>query len=83
VSQGIAGVVQAFVADATTKENRDIVYGIYFTIGFTIASFSPVIMGYLADTLGFYASFTYVALVSLSAVVASHFLKWCMSRSSF
>lgn len=75
VSQGIAGVVQAFVADATTKENRDIVYGIYFTIGFTIASFSPVIMGYLADTLGFYASFTYVALVSLSAVVASYFLK--------
>jgi len=75
VSQGIAGVVQAFVADATTKENRDIVYGIYFTIGFTIASFSPVIMGYLADTLGFYASFTYVALVLLSAVVASYFLK--------
>lgn len=75
VSQGIGGVVQAFVADATTKENRDIVYGIYFTIGFTIASFSPVIMGYLADTLGFYASFTYVALVSLSAVVASYFLK--------
>jgi len=75
VSQGIGGVIQAFVADATTKENRDIVYGIYFTIGFTIASFSPVIMGYLADTLGFYASFTYVALVSLSAVVASYFLK--------
>lgn len=75
VSQGIGGVVQAFVADTTTKENRDIIYGIYFTIGFTIASFSPVVMGYLADTIGFYASFTYVALVSLSAVIASYFLK--------
>lgn len=75
VSQGIGGVVQAFVADATSRENRDIAFGIYFTIGFTIASFSPVIMGYLADTIGFHASFTYVAFISLSAVIASYFLK--------
>ena len=75
VSHGAGGIVQAFVADATSKENRDIVFGLYFTIGFTISSFAPLVMGYLADSFGFQTSFTYVAMVSLIAVVASIFLK--------
>lgn len=73
--QGVGGVIQAIVADKTIIENRDITYGIYFTIASTIGSLSPVILGYLADSFSFQASFTYVALVSLSAVIASYFLK--------
>jgi MFS family permease len=73
--QGVGGVIQAFVAEATTQENRDLIYGIYFTLAFTLGSLSPVIFGYLADTSGFQTSFMYVTAVSLSAVLASYFLK--------
>ncbi len=73
--QGVGGVIQAFVAEVTLPENRDIIYGIYYTLAFTLGSFSPVIIGYLADTLGFQASFTYVGIISLSAVVAAYFMK--------
>jgi len=75
VCQGVGGVIQAFAAEVTTAENRDIVFGIYFTLAFTIGSLSPVLMGYFADTAGFQASFVYVGTVSLSAVVASYFMK--------
>lgn len=74
-SQGVGGVIQAYVADATSQENRDIIYGIYFTLAFTLGSLSPVIQGFLTDTYGFETSFTYVAAVSLLAVIASVFLK--------
>ena len=73
--QGVGGIVQAYVAEATTQENRDLVYGLYFTLAFTLGSLSPVILGYLADSFGFQVGFSYVALVSLSAVVAAYFLR--------
>lgn len=71
VGQGIGGVIQAFVAESTTKENRDLIYGIYFTLTFTLGSFSTVILGYLADGFGFGACFTWVALISFLTVVAA------------
>jgi len=73
--QGVGGVIQAFVAEVTPPENRDIIYGIYYTLAFTLGSFSPVIIGYFADSIGFQASFTYVGIISLSAVIAAYFMK--------
>jgi FSR family fosmidomycin resistance protein-like MFS transporter len=73
--QGVGGVIQAYVAEVTLPENRDIIYGIYYTLAFTLGSFSPVIIGYLADSLGFQTSFTYVGIISLFAVVAAYFMK--------
>jgi len=75
VCQGIGGVIQAFVAEATTPDDRDLIYGIYFTLAFVLGSLSPFILGYLADSIGFQASFLYTALISLLAVIASYFLK--------
>lgn len=75
VGQGVGGVIQAFVAEATEPENRDIIFGVYFTLAFTIGSISPVIFGVLADTYGFQAAFIYVSTVSILAVAASYFLK--------
>jgi len=72
--QGIGGVVQAFVAESTSKENRDLIYGIYFTLSFTLGSFSAVILGYLADGLGFQACFIWVALFSFLTVVGAAIL---------
>jgi FSR family fosmidomycin resistance protein-like MFS transporter len=75
VCQGVGGIIQAFVGEVTTKENRDLVYGIYFTLAYSVGSLSPVILGYLADSFGFQMGFSYVALVSLSAIIAAYFLK--------
>jgi MFS family permease len=73
--QGVGGVIQAYVAEVTQPENRDIIYGIYYTLAFTLGSFSPLIIGYIADSLGFQASFTYIGIISLLAVIAAYFMK--------
>ncbi len=75
VCQGVGGIIQAFVGTATTQENRDLVYGIYFTLAYSVGSLSPLILGYFADSFGFQLGFWYVSIVSLSAVVASFLLK--------
>lgn len=75
VCQGVGGIIQAFVGEATVKENRDLIYGIYFTLSYSIGSLSSVILGYLADSFGFQVGFSYVALISLFAIIASYFLK--------
>jgi MFS family permease len=75
VSQGVGGIIQAYVAVTTRKENRDLIYGIFFTLAYVLGSFSPVIQGFLADSLGFYVSFTYVGLISALAVIVAYFLK--------
>jgi FSR family fosmidomycin resistance protein-like MFS transporter len=71
VNQGVAGVVQAFVADSTTHENRDLIYGIYFTISFALGSLSPVILGGVVDAYGFQSYFIWIALVSTLAVICA------------
>jgi MFS family permease len=75
VCQGVGGIIQAFVGEVTTKENRDLVYGIYFTLAYSVGSLSSVILGYLADSFGFQIGFSYVALVSFSGIIAAYFLK--------
>lgn len=75
VGQGVGGVIQAFVAEVTEAENRDIIFGVYFTLAFTIGSVSPVIFGLLADLYGFQSAFLYVSTVSILAVAASFYLR--------
>ncbi|MBE0634149.1 MFS transporter, partial [Candidatus Bathyarchaeota archaeon] len=75
VGQGVGGVIQAFVAEVTEPENRDIIFGVYFTLAFTIGSISPVIFGLLADAYGFQSAFLYVSTVSILAVAAAYHLK--------
>jgi FSR family fosmidomycin resistance protein-like MFS transporter len=75
VGQGVGGVLQAFVAEVTGSENRDIIFGVYFTLAFTIGSISPVIFGVFADAYGFQSAFLYISTVSILAVIAAYFLK--------
>jgi MFS family permease len=75
VCQGVGGIIQAFVGEVTTRENRDLVYGIYFTLAYSVGSLSSVILGYLADSFGFQIGFAYVAIVSFFGIIAAYFLK--------
>ena len=75
VTVGVGGVVLAIVADRSGHVSRDVSYGMLFTIAFALGSFAPFILGSLADAYGFQTSFMYVALISVSSVVAAYFLK--------
>lgn len=83
VSQSAGGVVQASVAESTAQEHRDLIYGIYFTISFSLGSLSTVILGYITDAYGFGAAFTWVAVVSFLAVIlAAALMKQSPTTSS-
>ncbi len=58
-------IVQSVMTDSVEKSQLDQIFGLYFTIGFTIASFSSAIFGWIVETYGFGAGFTYITVVSV------------------
>jgi len=62
--QSAGPILQAILGDVVGEEMLDLAYGFFFTVSFGLASFSPIIFGYLIDTMGFISSFTAFALVS-------------------
>jgi MFS family permease len=67
--QSISAIVQATIADSTTSDNVDSVFGLFFTLSFTIGLIGPLIFGFLADTSGFQSSFFFVAAVTSFAII--------------
>ena len=57
-------IVQSVLSDSVERAQLDQIFGFYFTIGFTIASFSSVIFGYIVEFYGFDWGFTYIAAVT-------------------
>ncbi len=68
-------VVQNVLSDSVPREQLDQIFGLYFTIGFTLASFSSVIFGYVVEWFGFYIGFTYIAAVSVVSLVPAFFIE--------
>jgi sugar phosphate permease len=50
-------------------------FGFYFTIGFTIASFSSAIFGYIVEFFGFNWGFTYIAAVTVVSLFPAFFIQ--------
>ncbi len=67
-------VVQNVLSDSVPRDQLDQIFGLYFTIGFTLASFSSVIFGYVVEWFGFYVGFTYIAVVSGLSLVPAFFI---------
>jgi FSR family fosmidomycin resistance protein-like MFS transporter len=67
-------VVQSVLSDSVERNQLDQVFGLYFTIGFTIASFSSAIFGYVVDIFGFYVGFSYIAVVSVISLIPAFFI---------
>jgi FSR family fosmidomycin resistance protein-like MFS transporter len=67
-------VVQSVLSDSVPRNQLDQIFGFYFTIGFTIASFSSVIFGYLVEIFGFNVGFTYIAAVTGISLVPAFFI---------
>jgi sugar phosphate permease len=68
-------VVISVLTDSVPRDQLDQVFGFYFTIGFTLASFSSVIFGYIVELFGFYVGFTYIAAVTGISLIPAFFIK--------
>lgn len=68
-------IVQSVMTDSVEKSQLDQIFGLYFTIGFTIASFSSAIFGYVVENYGFSMGFSYIAVVSAVSLVPAFFIQ--------
>lgn len=50
-------LLQTFLADSTQHLDRDLAFGLYFTVVFGVGSFWATVLGWVIDTYGFAAGF--------------------------
>jgi MFS family permease len=67
-------VVQNVLSDSVEPSQLDQIFGFYFTLGFTLASVSSVLFGYIVEIYGFGWGFTYIAAVTLVSMVPAFFI---------
>lgn len=68
-------IIQSVMTDSVERSQLDQVFGLYFTIGFTIASFSSAIFGWVVETYGFGVGFSYIAAVSAISLLPAFFIQ--------
>ena len=68
-------VVQSVLSDSVERTQLDHIFGFYFTIGFTIASFSSAIFGYIVEFFGFNWGFTYIAAITVVSLFPAFFIQ--------
>jgi len=68
-------VMQSILADSCRKEELDHVFGFYYTLGFTLGSFSSFLFAYVVEVLSFSYGFTYIAAVSFISIIPALFIK--------
>lgn len=68
-------VVQNVLSDSVPRDQLDQIFGLYFTIGFTLASFSSIIFGYVVEIFGFNVGFYYIAAVTGISLIPAFLIK--------
>jgi len=68
-------VVQSVLSDSVERTQLDQIFGFYFTIGFTIASFSSAIFGYIVEFYSFNWGFTYIAAMTVVSLFPAFFIQ--------
>ncbi len=68
-------IVQSVMTDSVERSQLDQIFGLYFTIGFTIASFSSAIFGWVIEVYGFGAGFSYITVVSVISLLPAFFIQ--------
>jgi dipeptide/tripeptide permease len=53
----------------------DQVFGLFYTLGFTLGSFSSLIFGYVVETYGFNLAFSYIAAVTSVSIIPAFLIK--------
>lgn len=67
-------IVQSVLSDSVERSQLDQIFGLYFTIGFTLASVSSVVFGYIIELFGFGWGFTYISAVTIVSLVPAFFI---------
>jgi MFS family permease len=75
-------IVQSILSDSVERSQLDQMFGLYFTIGFTIASFSSIIFGYIVDFFGFNFGFMYIAAITAVSIVPAFFVQEPRNRKT-
>ena len=68
-------IIQSVLSDSVEKRQLDQTFGLYFSIGFTISSFSSAIFGYIVEFFSFYTGFTYIAVVIAVSMLPAFFIQ--------
>lgn len=68
-------VVQSVLSESVEKSQLDQIFGLYFTIGFTIASFSSAIFGYIVEFYSFNWGFMYITVMTLISLLPALFIQ--------
>jgi len=68
-------IVQNVLSDSVEASQLDQIFGFYFTLGFTLASLSSIIFGYIVEIFGFSWGFTYVSAVTVVSILPGLFIR--------
>ena len=75
-------IVQSVLSDSVERSQLDQIFGLYFSIGFTIASFSSIVFGYIIELYGFSWGFTYIAAITGISLLPALFIQEPRNRPS-
>jgi sugar phosphate permease len=67
-------VVQSILSESVEPSQLDQIFGFYFTLGFTLASFSSIIYGFIVENFGFGTGFTYIAAITAISLIPAFFI---------
>jgi len=68
-------IVQSVLSESVEKTQLDQVFGLFYTLGFTLGSFSSVIFGYVVETYGFQIAFSYIIAVTSVSIIPAFLIK--------
>jgi len=67
-------IVQNVLSDSVEASQLDQIFGFYFTLGFTLASVSSIIFGYIVEVHGFAWGFTYISMITAISIIPGLFI---------
>jgi FSR family fosmidomycin resistance protein-like MFS transporter len=70
-----AAVMQSIMTDSVERTQLEQIFGFYYTLGFTIGSFSSTIFGYIVEIYGFNIGFSYITAVSVISLIPAFFIQ--------
>jgi len=68
-------IMQSVLSESVDKTQLDQVFGLFYTLGFTLGSFSSVIFGYIVETYGFHIAFSYITAVTSISIIPACLIK--------
>jgi MFS family permease len=68
-------IIQSVLSELVDKTQLDQVFGLFYTLGFTLGSFSSVIFGLIVETYGFQIAFSYSTAVTSISILPAFLIK--------